>query len=76
MPCLENMLNHWSAKTVLMHSETSVWKSSVKYIDPSKPLFWIAKMSSVVRHKTMNERSKEKIVFITSHQTATRKTIL
>jgi len=36
-----------------MHSEISAWKSSVNYTDPSKPLFWIAKMSSAVRHKTM-----------------------
>ena len=76
MPCLENMMSHWSVKTVLMHSEISVWKSSVNYIDPSKLIFWIAKMSSAVRHKTMNKWSQGKIVFITSHQIVTRKTIL
>jgi len=70
------MMNHLSAKTVLMHNEIFVWKSSVNYIDPSKLIFWIAKMSSAVRHKTMNKLSQGKIVFITSHQTATRKPVL
>lgn len=76
MTCLGNMLYHWSAKTVLLQSKISAWKCSVNYNDLPKPVVWIAKTSSAVRHKTMNKWSQGKIVFITSHQTETRKTIL